>query len=78
MRDNRDASRSEHDVDAFSTNGPRRFFTETPTFERIRVIDWLPDDPYPRVIEPWPDQPDAVGADDIVEVQLSSDDCSVE
>ena len=26
--------------------------------ERIRVTQWLPDDPYPRaVIEPWPDQP---------------------
>jgi uncharacterized protein len=25
--------------------------------ERIRVRDWLPDDPYPRaVIEPWPDE----------------------
>ena len=26
--------------------------------ERIRVIEWLPDDPYPRaVVEAWPDQP---------------------
>lgn len=26
--------------------------------ERIRVVEWLPDDPYPRaVIETWPDQP---------------------
>lgn len=26
--------------------------------ERIRVTEWLPDDPYPRaVVEPWPDQP---------------------
>ncbi len=26
--------------------------------ERIRVRQWLPDDPYPRaVIEPWPDEP---------------------
>ncbi len=26
--------------------------------ERIRVLRWLPDDPYPRaVVEPWPDEP---------------------
>jgi uncharacterized protein len=26
--------------------------------ERIRVADWLPDDPYPRArTEPWPDEP---------------------
>lgn len=26
--------------------------------ERIRVIDWLPDDPYPRAhVEYWPDEP---------------------
>ncbi|MGE2832957.1 LON peptidase substrate-binding domain-containing protein [Mycobacterium sp. SMC-4] len=28
--------------------------------ERIRVLEWLPDDPYPRaVVEVWPDQPGA-------------------
>src|SRR5271157_2008546 len=26
--------------------------------ERIRVRQWLPDDPYPRaIVEPWPDEP---------------------
>ena len=26
--------------------------------ERIRVLEWHPDDPYPRaVVEPWPDEP---------------------
>lgn len=26
--------------------------------ERLRVLEWLPDDPYPRaVIAPWPDEP---------------------
>jgi uncharacterized protein len=26
--------------------------------ERIRVLEWQPDDPYPRaVVEPWPDEP---------------------
>ena len=34
---------------------------------RIRVVEWLPDDPYPRaVVEPWPDEPGApVGAEEI-------------
>lgn len=38
--------------------------------ERIRVGEWLPDDPYPRaVVEPWPDQPGpAVTAERIAEV----------
>ena len=28
--------------------------------ERIRVTEWLDDDPYPRAdVEPWPDEPDA-------------------
>lgn len=38
--------------------------------ERIRVLEWLPDDPYPRaVIEDWPDQPGApVSAERIAEV----------
>ncbi|MCW1959102.1 MAG: LON peptidase substrate-binding domain-containing protein [Mycobacterium sp.] len=37
---------------------------------RIRVIQWLPDDPYPRaVVEYWPDQPGPpVGPDQIGEV----------
>ena len=35
--------------------------------ERIRVTEWLPDDPYPRaVIESWPDEPGpAVGPEQI-------------
>lgn len=35
--------------------------------ERIRVTQWLPDDPYPRaLVEPWPDEPGtAVGPEDI-------------
>ncbi|HME47118.1 MAG TPA: LON peptidase substrate-binding domain-containing protein [Mycobacterium sp.] len=32
--------------------------------ERIRVRQWLPDDPYPRaVVEPWPDEPGDMVAD---------------
>jgi Lon protease-like protein len=41
--------------------------------ERIRVLEWQPDDPYPRaVIELWPDEPgDPVGAEAIREVEDS-------
>ena len=39
--------------------------------ERIRVLEWQPDNPYPRAaIEPWPDQPGAaVDIDAIREVE---------
>lgn len=35
--------------------------------ERIRITEWLPDDPYPRaMVEPWPDEPGPeVGAEQI-------------
>jgi Lon protease-like protein len=39
--------------------------------ERIRVSDWLPDDPYPRAtVHRWPDEPgDPVSVDQILEVE---------
>jgi uncharacterized protein len=39
--------------------------------ERIRVLEWHPDDPYPRAeIEPWPDEPgDAVDVHAIRDVE---------
>jgi Lon protease-like protein len=39
--------------------------------ERIRVLEWQPDNPYPRAaIEMWPDEPgDPVGADAIRDVE---------
>ena len=39
--------------------------------ERIRVVEWQPDNPYPRAaIEPWPDQPgDPVDIDAIRDVE---------
>jgi Lon protease-like protein len=39
--------------------------------ERIRVNDWLPDDPYPRAVaEPWPDEAgEAVTADAIGDLE---------
>jgi len=41
---------------------PGRFAVVAVGAERIRVTQWLDDDPYPRaVVEPWPDEPDDVG-----------------
>jgi Lon protease-like protein len=39
--------------------------------QRIRILRWHDDDPYPRAdVEPWPDEPGrAVSADDIVVVE---------
>jgi len=38
--------------------------------ERFRVVEWLPDDPYPRaVIEPWPDEPGVVSMAAILAVE---------
>lgn len=38
--------------------------------ERIRVLEWQPDDPYPRAtIEHWPDEPGAVDVDAIRDVE---------
>lgn len=38
--------------------GSGRFVLRCRTAERIRVGEWLPDDPYPRaMVQPWPDEP---------------------
>ena len=38
--------------------GGGRYALRCLTGERIRVLEWLPDDPYPRaIIEQWPDEP---------------------
>jgi uncharacterized protein len=41
------------------------------TGERIRVCDWLPDDPYPRaMVQAWPDEPgERVTADQLEELE---------
>ena len=51
--------------------GDGRYRLKCTMGERIRVIEWQPDDPYPRAaVEPWPDQPgDPVGVDAIREVE---------
>lgn len=46
--------------------GDGRYMLECEMRERIRVTEWLDDDPYPKAaVEPWPDEPGAnvTGAD---------------
>lgn len=51
--------------------GSGRFVLRCRTVERIRVWEWLPDDPYPRaIVQAWPDDPgDTVTADQLETVQ---------
>jgi uncharacterized protein len=51
--------------------GSGRFMLRCRTGERIRVCDWLPDDPYPRaMVQAWPDEPgEQVTADQLEELE---------
>jgi uncharacterized protein len=51
--------------------GPGRYVLQCRTGERIRISEWLPDDPFPRAkVRVWPDEPgDPVAADQIVELE---------
>ena len=51
--------------------GSGRFMLRCRTGERIRVCDWLPDDPYPRaMVQAWPDEPgEPVGPDQLEELE---------
>jgi Lon protease-like protein len=45
-------------ITEYADYGTGRYQLKTVVGERIRVLEWLDDDPYPRaVIEPWPDEP---------------------
>jgi Lon protease-like protein len=48
-----------------------RFALRCRTGERIRVSEWLPDDPYPRaIVQAWPDEPgEPVTADQLEELE---------
>ncbi|OBG75022.1 ATP-dependent protease [Mycobacterium sp. E1715] len=52
-------------------HGGGRYSMQCRTGERIRVSEWLPDDPYPRAtVTAWPDEPgDPVTAAQLVEVE---------
>jgi uncharacterized protein len=51
--------------------GSGRYVLQCRTSERIRVSEWLPDDPYPRaMVGAWPDEPgEPVAADQILELE---------
>ncbi len=51
--------------------GSGQFMLRCRTGERIRVCDWLPDDPYPRaMVQAWPDEPgESVTADQLEELE---------
>ncbi len=51
--------------------GSGRFMLRCRTGERIRVCDWLPDDPYPRaMVRAWPDEPgEPVSPDQLEELE---------
>lgn len=54
----------------FEDHGEGQYVLKCALAERIRVIEWLPDDPYPRaVVDVWPDEPGAVTADDILGIE---------
>ena len=65
-----------HDVGAlariaqFADHGAGQYQLKCNVQERFRVVEWLPDDPYPRaVIEEWPDEPGSVGPAEIISVE---------
>ncbi|MFD4366873.1 LON peptidase substrate-binding domain-containing protein [Rhodococcus sp. NPDC058521] len=46
-------------IDTHAAIGDGRFELLCRTTDRIRIVDWLEDDPYPRaVVEKWPDEND--------------------
>jgi Lon protease-like protein len=45
-------------ITEYVDRGSGRYFLRCRTGERIRVCQWLPDDPYPRAaVQVWPDEP---------------------
>ena len=45
-------------IASFEDHGEGQYRLRCPLTERIRIHEWLTDDPYPRaVVEPWPDEP---------------------
>lgn len=57
-------------IAAFEDYGDGTYRLRCPLTERIRVTEWLSDDPYPRaVVQSWPDEPGPVSQSSIVEVE---------
>ncbi len=54
-------------ITEYADLGAGRYVLRCRTGERIRVCEWLPDDPYPRAtVTVWPDEP----ADPVTDAQL--------
>ena len=54
-------------IDECVEQGADRYSLRCRTGERIRVNEWLPDDPYPRAsVQPWPDE----AGDEVTVAQL--------
>ena len=71
-----------HDVGAlariarFDDHGAGRYHLKCTVHERIRVTEWLPDDPYPRaVVQDWPDEAGIVGRAAIAASRTTSGRC---
>ena len=64
-------SRGDRVVGRVVTDDEGRYRLRCVMGERIRVVEWQPDDPYPRAaVEPWPDEPgDAVDVDAIRDIE---------
>lgn len=57
-------------IAAFADHGAGQYQLKCSVQERIRVIEWLPDNPYPTaVIQKWPDEPGVVGPAEIIGVE---------
>jgi uncharacterized protein len=56
-------------IDEYADLGAGRYVLRCRTGARIRVVEWLPDDPYPlAAVTPWPDEP----GDPVTPAQLSA------
>ncbi|MGV0838420.1 LON peptidase substrate-binding domain-containing protein [Mycolicibacterium thermoresistibile] len=55
----------------YAEQGAGRYRLRCAIGERIRVLEWLPDDPFPRAVTvPWPDESGApVGADQLEDLE---------
>ncbi|MGB3482703.1 MAG: LON peptidase substrate-binding domain-containing protein [Mycobacterium sp.] len=57
-------------IAAFEDFGDGKYRLRCRLTERIRVREWLPDDPYPRaVVEPWPDETGPVRDGSVAEIE---------
>lgn len=57
-------------IAAYEDFGDGKFRLRCPLTERIRVRDWLSDDPYPRaIVEPWPDEPGPVSGSSVSAIE---------